>query len=148
MRDVEGRGYTVRYEAVNAMLLNEFLKEHRKVQDLESTIEKQQTTISQLKSTAAKGQMTDAEQQKEIEALAASLREQASQIQKISAQVELQKATAQTVANSPNQSSAGGSLEPPLPSGSITASAFANSCAIICRKQVARSGVCSKLWCA
>jgi Chaperone of endosialidase len=39
-RDSEGKAYTVRYEAVNAMLLNEFLKEHRKVQDLEKQVEK------------------------------------------------------------------------------------------------------------
>ena len=40
VRDAEGKVYTVRYEAVNAMLLNEFLKEHRKVQDLEKQVEK------------------------------------------------------------------------------------------------------------
>jgi hypothetical protein len=39
VRDAEGKPYTVRYDAVNAMLLNEFLKEHRKVQDLESAVE-------------------------------------------------------------------------------------------------------------
>jgi hypothetical protein len=39
-RDAEGKIYTVRYDAVNAMLLNEFLKEHRKVQDLEKQVEK------------------------------------------------------------------------------------------------------------
>jgi hypothetical protein len=39
VRDDEGKAYTVRYEAVNAMLLNEFLKEHRKVQELEKQIE-------------------------------------------------------------------------------------------------------------
>ena len=39
-RDAEGKVYTVRYEAVNAMLLNEFLKEHRKVQELEKQLEK------------------------------------------------------------------------------------------------------------
>src|SRR5205823_10650766 len=37
-RDEQGKPYTVRYEAVNAMLLNEFLKEHRKVQDLEANV--------------------------------------------------------------------------------------------------------------
>jgi len=65
-RDAEGRIYTVRYEAVNAMLLNEFLKEHRNVQKLEATV---------------------AQQQKEIQALTANLKEQASQIQKVSAQL-------------------------------------------------------------
>ncbi len=38
-RDADGRVNTVRYEAVNAMLLNEFLKEHQKVQQLEARIE-------------------------------------------------------------------------------------------------------------
>jgi len=65
-RDAEGRIYTVRYEAVNAMLLNEFLKEHRNVQKLEATV---------------------VQQQKEIQALTANLKEQASQIQKVSAQL-------------------------------------------------------------
>lgn len=40
MRDKEGKPYTVRYDAVNSMLLNEFLKEHRKVQELEKQVEK------------------------------------------------------------------------------------------------------------
>src|SRR5205823_5160725 len=53
VRDEDGKVTTVRYEAVNAMLLNEFLKEHRKV-------EEQQATIQQLKTTAA-------HQQKQIE---------------------------------------------------------------------------------
>ena len=46
-RDAEGKVYTVRYEAVNAMLLNEFLKEHRTVQELKSTVAKQEATIAQ-----------------------------------------------------------------------------------------------------
>src|SRR5947207_3343697 len=69
---------SVRYEAVNAMLLNEFLKEHRKV-------EQHEATITQLKSTVAQQQRdfqgTAAHQQKQIEALTAGL-------QKMSAQVE------------------------------------------------------------
>ena len=40
VRDNNGEIYTVRYDAVNAILLNEFLKEHRKVQDLEKQVEK------------------------------------------------------------------------------------------------------------
>lgn len=76
VRDKEGNPYTVRYDAVNAMLLNEFLKEHRKV-------EKQETTISHLKSTVA-------QQQKDFQAtvtqLTRRLDEQAAQIQKVSAQ--------------------------------------------------------------
>jgi uncharacterized coiled-coil protein SlyX len=61
----------VRYDAVNEMLLKEFLKEHRKV-------EEQQATITELKSTVA-------QQQKGMEVLTAQLKEQAAQIQKVSA---------------------------------------------------------------
>jgi uncharacterized coiled-coil protein SlyX len=75
-RDDQGKTYTVRYEAVNAMLLNEFLKQHRKV-------EEQEAAITQLKSSAAKQEAIAAEQQKEIKALTASLQEQASQIQTV-----------------------------------------------------------------
>jgi hypothetical protein len=82
-RDDDGKPYTVRYEAVNAMLLNEFLKEHRKV-------EEQQATIAQLKSALAKQETVDAEQQKQIEALTAGL-------QKVSAQVEMSRPAPQTV---------------------------------------------------
>ena len=59
VRDKEGKPYSVRYEAVNAMLLNEFLKEHRQVQEREAT-------IMQLKKDL---QATAAQQQKQIEAL-------------------------------------------------------------------------------
>ena len=76
--DAKGEVFTVRYEAVNAMLLNEFLKEHGKVEKLEATA---------------------ARQQQEIRALTASLKEQASQIQKVSAQVEMSKSAPQVVLN-------------------------------------------------
>jgi trimeric autotransporter adhesin len=92
VRDADGEIYTVRYEAVNAMLLNEFLKEHRKV-------ENQEATIIQLKSTAAKQEATIAQQQKGMEAVTATLKEQASQIQKVSAQLELSKPAPRTVVN-------------------------------------------------
>ena len=71
-RDADGKAYTVRYEAVNAMLLNEFLKAHRRIE----------------------------EQDKRIEQLTAQLRQQAAQIQKVSAELELSKAAPQTVLNS------------------------------------------------
>jgi uncharacterized coiled-coil protein SlyX len=74
VRDEDGEIYTVRYEAVNAMLLNEFLKEHRKV-------EEQQATITRLESKVAKQELTATQQQKQIEALTAGL-------QKVTAQVE------------------------------------------------------------
>jgi hypothetical protein len=78
VRDTEGKVFSVRYDAVNAMLLNEFLKEHCKVQDLEATV---------------------AQQHKGMEVLAAQLKEQASQIQKVSAQLELNKPAPRTVLN-------------------------------------------------
>ena len=77
-RDAQGKVYTVRYEAVNAMLLNEFLKQHRNVQELEATA---------------------VEQQKEIKTLTASLKEQASQIQKVNAQLAVSKPAPQMVLN-------------------------------------------------
>src|SRR6185436_19112996 len=48
-RDDEGKPYTVRYEAVNAMLLNEFLKEHRKGQEQDQRITQLEATVAQLK---------------------------------------------------------------------------------------------------
>jgi len=91
-RDEKGQVYAVRYDAVNAMLLNEFLKEHRKVQE-------QEATIAQLKSAALKQEAVNAEQWKEMEALTASLKVQASQIQKVSVQLELSKLAPQMVVN-------------------------------------------------
>jgi uncharacterized coiled-coil protein SlyX len=84
-RDAEGKVFTVRYEAVNAMLLNEFLKEHKEV-------EGQEATITQVKSTAAKQEATIAKQQKQIEALTTGL-------QKVSDQLELSKPAPRTVVN-------------------------------------------------
>src|SRR6266513_2337635 len=95
-RDEEGKIVTVRYQAVNTMLLNEFLKEHRKV-------EEQEAATAQLKSTVVqqqKGfQAAIAQQQREMEAITARVKEQASQIQKVSAQLELSKSALQTVVN-------------------------------------------------
>ena len=91
-RDKDGQVTYVRYDAVNAMLLNEFLKEHKKV-------EEQQTNITQLKSKMAKQEAIIAQQQKGMEVLTAQLKEQAAQIQKVSAQLELRRPAAQTVLN-------------------------------------------------
>jgi len=85
VRDEDGKLTTVRYEAVNAMLLNEFLKEHRNVAA-------QQSTIAELKAALAKQQATNAQQQQQIEALAAGL-------QKVSAAVELNKPAPTQVAD-------------------------------------------------
>ena len=92
VRDKDGQVIYVRYDAVNVMLLNEFLKEHKKV-------EEQQTNITQLKSKMAKQEAIIAQQQKGMEVLTAQLKEQAAQIQKVSAQLELRRPAAQTVLN-------------------------------------------------
>ncbi len=91
-RDAQGKVFTVRYEAVNAMLLNEFLKEHRKVEQLEAT-------IAELRSTAVKQEAINAQQQKGMETLATTVKEQAAQIQKVSAQLETSKPAPQVVLN-------------------------------------------------
>jgi len=112
-RDGQGKVYTVRYDAVNAMLLNEFLKEHRKVEKQEMTIAQQrrdfQAAITKLETTIAQQQkdfqLTAAQQEKEIKVLTTRLKEQAAQIQKVSAQLELSKPVSQVVAdNSANVS--------------------------------------------
>ena len=92
-RDEEGKPYSVRYDAVNAMLLNEFLKEHRKV-------EAQSSEIADLGITVAQQRSTDAEQQKEIKALTAALKEQAAQIQQVSEQLAVLRAKPRLVSNS------------------------------------------------
>ena len=98
--DKEGKPMTVRYEQINAMLLNEFLKEHKKVQEQESKIENQQATIAELKSTVAQQQRDfQATIAKLKESVTAQLKEQAAQIEKVSAQLEVSKPAAQTVAN-------------------------------------------------
>jgi hypothetical protein len=92
VRDKDGKPYTVRYDQVNAMLLNEFLKEHRKAQEQNSKIQQQEATITELKSTVA-------QQQKGLQTVTARLEQQAAQIQKVSAQLEASKPTPQVVAN-------------------------------------------------
>jgi endosialidase-like protein len=89
VRDKEGKPYSVRYDQVNAMLFNEFLKEHKKV-------EKQEATIKRL---ANDFQTVSAQQRNEMQLLSAQLKEQAAQIQKVSAQPEVSKAAPQTVLN-------------------------------------------------
>src|ERR1051326_8164103 len=76
VRDREGKPYSVRYDQVNAMLLNEFLKEHRKVEELEAS---------------------DADQWREIKALVTRVKEQAAQIQKVSAAIARNRATSNVV---------------------------------------------------
>jgi septal ring factor EnvC (AmiA/AmiB activator) len=92
VRDKDGQALSVRYDAVNVMLLNEFLKEHKKV-------EEQQANITQLNSKMANQVAIIAQQQKGMEVLTAQLKEQAAQIQKVSAQLEVSKPAAQVVSH-------------------------------------------------
>jgi len=89
VRDKEGKPYSVRYDQVNAMLLNEFLKEHRAFLKEQRKVEAQGATITQLKQDF---QCKLAEHQKQIETLIVGL-------QKVSAQLEASKAVPQVVNN-------------------------------------------------
>jgi hypothetical protein len=82
IRDPKGKPHTVRYEQINAMLLNEFLKDHRKIEKLEATIAQQQKNL----------QSKLAEKEKQITALTSGL-------QKVSAQIETSKTAPRVVAN-------------------------------------------------
>jgi len=77
-RDADGKVNTVRYEAVNAMLLNEFIKEHTAFVEEQHKVEKLEATVANL---------------------VATVKEQASQIQKVSAQLEMSKAGPQVAEN-------------------------------------------------
>ena len=100
VHDEKGEIYTVRYDAVNAMLLNEFLKEHKKV-------EEQANNIAELKSTVAEQrkdfETTTTEQQKGFQSRFAKQESQiqalASDIQKVSARIEASKPAPQVVNN-------------------------------------------------
>ena len=82
VRDKEGKPYSVRYDQVNAMMLNEFLKEHKKVQSLEAQLAQQQKEFGSKLS----------QQEKQIESLSAGL-------QKVTAQLAMSKPTLEIVAN-------------------------------------------------
>ena len=85
VRDKAGELLSARYDAVNAMLLNEFLKEHRRVEELTSAMAQQRKDF----------EAAIVRQQKTTEALVARLNEQEARIQKVSAQVEMRKSETQ-----------------------------------------------------
>ncbi len=89
VRDENGEIYTVRYDAVNAMLLNEFLKEHRTMQELQSNAARQEAIIAQLKQDF---QSKLAEQQRQIKALTSGL-------EKVNNRLDLNKPASQVVVN-------------------------------------------------
>jgi len=86
-RNPEGQPESVRYEQINAMLLNEFLKEHRRGEEQDCRIQEQETTIAELRS--------------EIRNLAAMVNEQASGLRKVSIQLQTSNAAVQTIAKNP-----------------------------------------------
>jgi hypothetical protein len=102
VRDEKGEIYTVRYDAVNAMLLNEFLKEHRKVEELTTAQEKQRAMIAQQQKEF---RVTTAEQRKDFESKIAHQQTQiealTAGLQRVSAQVEIRRPAPQTALNSP-----------------------------------------------
>jgi septal ring factor EnvC (AmiA/AmiB activator) len=89
VRDKEGKPYSVRYDQVNAMLLNEFLKEHQAFLKEQRKVEAQEATIAELKQDF---QSKLAEQQRQIKALTSGL-------EKVSAQVEMSKSAPKTIVN-------------------------------------------------
>jgi hypothetical protein len=80
VRNAKGEVIAIRFDSINAMLLNEFLKEHQRMEQLQTTV---------------------AQQQKGMEVLTAQLKEQAAQIQKVSAQLEASKPAPKVVTNTP-----------------------------------------------
>jgi uncharacterized coiled-coil protein SlyX len=94
VRDQNGQVHSVRYDQVNTMLLNEFLKEHRKVEAQRRKIEQQETTITELRSTIA-------QQQEDIAMVLARLREHDSRIKSVCDQIRASKSTPQLALNTP-----------------------------------------------
>ncbi len=90
VRDENGEIYSVRYDAVNAMLLNEFLKAYDKMQEQGCKVEQQEATIAELKSTIA-------ELKSGMNVLTATVNEQASQLQKVSDELEVSRPSPQIV---------------------------------------------------
>jgi Chaperone of endosialidase len=89
VRDKDGKPYSVRYDQVNAMLLNEFLKEHKAFTEERRTVREQQATIRQLKKDFGAT----------IARLTTRLDEQAAQIHRVSAQLEASKPAPKVVNN-------------------------------------------------
>jgi Chaperone of endosialidase len=95
-RDGNGKVYTVRYEAVNAMLLNEFLKEHQKVEQQQQTISKLGAQVSAQKRAL---DSTVTAQQEQIETLQKLVQKQSAEIQRVEAKMELRGSATQVATN-------------------------------------------------
>jgi len=94
IRDADGKPYTVRYEQINAMLLNEFLKEHRRVEEQNSRVEAQARKIEEL-------EVAIAELKSGMKTLAATANEQVSELRKVSAQLQINNPAAHVVSANP-----------------------------------------------
>jgi trimeric autotransporter adhesin len=101
VRNGKGQVESVRYNAINAMLLNEFLKEHKKVERQNRKLEKQETRIQDQETTIAQLKSIVAKQEERIEALAAQLTEQDLKIQKVGGQAGMTGMSRQMVVNNP-----------------------------------------------
>ena len=122
VRDKEGKPYSVRYDQVNAMLLNEFLKEHKKVQQLEASLAEQRKDFSaaiaelkkeiqrtalwrsanaELKSDAARQHATISDLKKQLDVVLPRLEEHHSKIQTVSDQLEMTETESQIASNNP-----------------------------------------------
>jgi len=112
VRDQEGKPYSVRYDQVNAMLLNEFLKEHNAFIKEQRKVQQQEMTITELKSTVRKQETAIAQQRKdfaammtelkkEMETVVVRLREQDAKIRRVTGQIELSRPALQMVLNNP-----------------------------------------------
>jgi len=99
--DAKGDICTVRYEAVNVMLLNEFLKEHKAVQELKSALRKQEAIIAQLSDDRAIHQTTISNLGKVLNAVLVRLNEQDSKIQKVNDRLELSEPVTQLALKKP-----------------------------------------------
>jgi uncharacterized coiled-coil protein SlyX len=97
--DKEGKPLGVRYDDIPIRLLNEFLKEHKKVEEQQASITAQQATIAEQQASIAELKSTVAQQQKGMEMLTAQLDQQAAQIQKVRADLEVSKPAPQVVNN-------------------------------------------------
>ena len=94
VRDKEGKPYSVRYDQVNAMLLNEFLKEHRKVEAQARKMDAQEHKIGEQEATMS-------ELKKDLQIVVARIKEQDSKIQRVSAELEMSKRSPHVIATNP-----------------------------------------------
>jgi hypothetical protein len=97
--DAKGKPFTVRYDEVNAMLLNEFLKEHRKVEEQTATISEVKSATANQDAQITRLESTIAEEEKQIASLRESLKQQAAEVREVSARLERERSTPRLIAD-------------------------------------------------